>query len=58
VPLSVELSVDGKAFHSIARDEKLFDEWTVHVPEGAKARYVRLVHGSALYFHLAEIEVY
>ncbi|HEX3597694.1 MAG TPA: discoidin domain-containing protein [Polyangiaceae bacterium] len=58
VPLEAEVSVDGSKYRSMAQMKYPFEFWSAPLPGGTKARYVRLVHTSALYFHLAEVEVY
>lgn len=58
VPLAVEVSADGKDYRPIARNDRIFDHWTVHLPSKTSARFVRLTHGSATNFHLSEVEIY
>jgi len=58
VPLVLEVSEDGSWYHFIARNSRIFDYWSVPCPASTKARFVRLTHESALFFHLSEVEVY
>jgi hypothetical protein len=60
VPLSLDISEDGKAFRSIAERTKPFtgfEPWTVK-PKRAKARFVRLRRKAAGFLVLAEVEVF
>ncbi|HEX4341518.1 MAG TPA: discoidin domain-containing protein [Polyangiaceae bacterium] len=57
-PLSIQLSIDGKAYLTLARTERVFEKWSTPALPGMKARYVRFKHESAQYFHLSEVEVY
>jgi hypothetical protein len=57
-PLSVQVSSDGESYRRLARTERVFERWTIPAPAGMTARYVRLTHESAQYFHLSEVEVY
>jgi hypothetical protein len=42
----------------VARRTDTFFEWSVSLPAGTRARYVRVVHESKEVFHLSEVEVY
>lgn len=57
VPLRVELSIDGVEYTTVGRQTTSFLSWKVAVPE-LTARFVRVSHEGAGYFHLAEVEVY
>jgi hypothetical protein len=57
-PLTLQLSYDGSTYQTVARRTTIFAEWSVALPTATKARFVRLVHESDNYFHLAEVEVY
>jgi hypothetical protein len=57
-PLSVQLSVDGHAYTTVARRSRVFQQWSASLPGGSAGRFVRLVHESNEYFHLSEVEVY
>jgi hypothetical protein len=57
-PLSLQLSPDGNAYETVARRTDTFFEWSVSLPAGTRARYVRVVHESKEVFHLSEVEVY
>lgn len=58
VPLSVQLSVDGRHFKTVARRTRVFQRWTVALPAKSEARFVRLLHEGHGFFHLSEVEVY
>ena len=57
VPLTLEVSRDGKAFRRILVRLDPFALWKAEFPR-TTARYVRLVQQQNAPFHLAEIEVY
>jgi hypothetical protein len=58
VPVTLELSANGTEYRSVARNDHIFDIWTVPLPANTTTRFVRLTHGSASFFHLSEVEVY
>lgn len=58
VPMTLQLSTDGVNYTTEARRTLTFKRWTATLPANTQARFVRLVHESSEYFHLAEIEVY
>lgn len=58
VPLTIEVSEDGKTFREVARRTETFmQDWRADFSP-ANARYVRLTDLSANPLHLAEVEVY
>ena len=58
VPLTAQISSDGTGFRTVGRTEHVFERWSLPLPRGTTARYVRLVHESAQPFHLSEVEIY
>jgi hypothetical protein len=58
VPLALQLSSDGTTYETVTTRATLFIDWSVSLPSGTRARFVRLVHNSNNYFHLSEVEVY
>jgi hypothetical protein len=57
-PLTVQVGTDGSDYGTVARQTQVFQHWTVSLPAGTRARFIRLVHESSDFFHLAEVEVY
>ena len=57
VPLSLEVSSDGRSFRKLLVRIDQFSLWKAEFP-ATEARYVRLVQKSDSAFHLSEIEVY
>jgi len=57
VPLSIEVSSDGKTFRHVADRSHRFALWKASFPP-VEARWVRLTHHGDQPFHLSEIEVY
>jgi hypothetical protein len=58
VPLTVQVSKDGREFSTVARRTRVFYDWTVKLPRGTRARFVRVKHETNGFFHLAEIKVF
>lgn len=57
VPLSIELSTNGRTYKEVARQTTDFKSWTATFPP-TKTRYVRLTVLNATILHLNEVEVY
>lgn len=57
IPLSVELSSDGKEFTKVALRERRFELWNVQLP-ALPARYVRVQLLREGHLQLREVEVY
>jgi hypothetical protein len=57
-PLTVQVSADASDYRTVARRTRVFQHWTVPLPEETSARFVRLVHEGSDPFHLSEVEVY
>jgi hypothetical protein len=57
VPLFIEVSEDGKKYHTIAERRENFDKWTARRLH-TKGRFVKLRLAKTEYFHLSEVEIY
>jgi hypothetical protein len=57
VPLTLEVSADGKSFRTVLLRIDNFSLWKAEFP-ATEARYVRLTQTGNAAFHLSEIEVY
>jgi len=57
-PVVVQVSTDGVAYRTVLRRKRAFYRWKEALPSGTEARYVRLLHETTGYFHLAEIKVF
>jgi hypothetical protein len=57
VPLSIEVSNDGKTFRQVAARSRRFALWKASFPP-VEARWVRLTQNGDQPFHLSEIEVH
>jgi len=57
-PVAVQVSTDGVTYRTVLRRKRAFYRWKAALPSGTDARYVRLVHETTGYFHLAEIKVF
>jgi hypothetical protein len=58
VPLSVQLSSDGKNYVTVEHRVRVFYRWRIELPSGTRARFVRVKHEASGFFHLSEIEVF
>jgi hypothetical protein len=57
LPLVIELSPDGEAWHRVGYRRALFDTWTVHFAR-TSARYIRLRVDRHSILHLRRVSVY
>ena len=58
LPLVIEISDEAVAFKQVAQRSTHFDVWTVDLPPGTRARFVRVAKPTRGYIALNEIEVY
>jgi hypothetical protein len=57
-PLKVQVSTDGTNFSTVTRRHRAFHRWKLKLPANTRARYVRLLHDTTGFFHLAEVKVF
>jgi hypothetical protein len=60
LPLAIEASTDGTTWKKLLECDKSLDFWEVKIPEGLRARYVRVGRGGASghYFNVSNILIY
>jgi hypothetical protein len=58
VPLALQVSNDGRQYRTLSHTKHKFDLWSVPLPSGTSARFVRLLRERTGIFHLSEVEVY
>lgn len=57
IPLRAEIAGEDGAFAEVARRDAPFERWTIALPAGARARFVRLVAERTTMLHLQSIRV-